>query len=327
VYFFLTRIDLVVHVQLYNFGLMFSPEWVNPYRTYMWLIYGSLLAPVVLTSAFLLSGLARWKPQTINEPYGTKTQRSHRSVLRNSKYKMLMILVSLTVAGTVYFLLTRVDLIVHGQLYIFGLVYNNAWAEPYRLYMWSIYGCLLAPVAVNSMALASGFVKVKRKAQRKPVQIEIPQKVVVEPLVSAKSQQKSEQVSERCKGLSETKLAPGPDFEKRAQDAPKPSKKEQSVHAEVLKVEAELEKPKVVSTPQRNKLQVDIGGVICPNCKKMFHRPLVMLDFSAGRTRLVNVCPYCNQVVRGVESEPGVIIDSNLVDKVVKYGESQDRRM
>lgn len=35
----------------------------------------------------------------------------------------------------------------------------------------------------------------------------------------------------------------------------------------------------------------------CPKCKKVFGKPLVMLDFGGGKTRLVNVCPYCNCVL------------------------------
>lgn len=34
--------------------------------------------------------------------------------------------------------------------------------------------------------------------------------------------------------------------------------------------------------------------ISCPNCRKVFSRPLVMLNFEGGKTRLVNVCPYCN---------------------------------
>lgn len=35
----------------------------------------------------------------------------------------------------------------------------------------------------------------------------------------------------------------------------------------------------------------------CPKCKKVFGKPLVMLDFEGGKTRLVNVCPYCNFIL------------------------------
>jgi uncharacterized Zn-finger protein len=35
----------------------------------------------------------------------------------------------------------------------------------------------------------------------------------------------------------------------------------------------------------------------CPKCKRVFAKPLVMLDFAGGKTRLVNVCPYCSHVL------------------------------
>ena len=38
---------------------------------------------------------------------------------------------------------------------------------------------------------------------------------------------------------------------------------------------------------------------------KAFSKPLVMLDFSGGKTRLENVCPYCNHVLGSVEIEVG----------------------
>lgn len=31
----------------------------------------------------------------------------------------------------------------------------------------------------------------------------------------------------------------------------------------------------------------------CSRCGKRFSRPILMLDFSGGKTRLVNVCPFC----------------------------------
>jgi len=42
------------------------------------------------------------------------------------------------------------------------------------------------------------------------------------------------------------------------------------------------------------------GGIVrgsmlfaCSRCSKRFSRPILMLDFSGGRARLVNVCPFC----------------------------------
>jgi hypothetical protein len=43
-------------------------------------------------------------------------------------------------------------------------------------------------------------------------------------------------------------------------------------------------------------------GISCPECKKVFGRALVMLDFRSGSNRMVSVCPYCNNVL-GYTSE------------------------
>jgi len=61
--------------------------------------------------------------------------------------------------------------------------------------------------------------------------------------------------------------------------------------------------------------------VSCPGCKKVFSKPLVMLDFSGGKTRLVNVCPYCNRVLGDVdagEKERDGVRVRDLEEKVEK---------
>jgi uncharacterized Zn-finger protein len=47
----------------------------------------------------------------------------------------------------------------------------------------------------------------------------------------------------------------------------------------------------------------------CPKCKKVFGKPLVMLDFGGGKTRLVNVCPYCNFILGSADEkvEVGIV--------------------
>jgi hypothetical protein len=39
--------------------------------------------------------------------------------------------------------------------------------------------------------------------------------------------------------------------------------------------------------------------ISCPFCKRVFSKPLAMLDFSSGGPRLINVCPYCSSVLSG----------------------------
>jgi uncharacterized Zn-finger protein len=39
--------------------------------------------------------------------------------------------------------------------------------------------------------------------------------------------------------------------------------------------------------------------ISCPSCKKVFGRPLAVLDFSASTPKIVNLCPYCNSRLDG----------------------------
>ena len=55
--------------------------------------------------------------------------------------------------------------------------------------------------------------------------------------------------------------------------------------------------------------------ISCPSCKKVFSRPLVMLNFEDGKTRLVNVCPYCNHVLGNAENEQTPKSDFQIADE------------
>jgi hypothetical protein len=55
----------------------------------------------------------------------------------------------------------------------------------------------------------------------------------------------------------------------------------------------------VVQTADKNNSMT----INCPKCSCLFSRPMNMLDFSSGKAQLVNVCPYCNQVLGDVEHE------------------------
>ena len=62
-----------------------------------------------------------------------------------------------------------------------------------------------------------------------------------------------------------------------------------------------VQQSRQVQEPARKTIgRVDNGnclGMSCPECKKVFGRALVMLDFRSGSNRMVSVCPYCNHVL------------------------------
>jgi uncharacterized protein YbaR (Trm112 family) len=166
---------------------------------------------------------------------------SLKHVLCNSWFNRAVLVAWIVSAVFAYFLLTRIDLIVHGQLYYFGLHFSPDWADPYRFYMWSIYICLGLPAALNAIALVFSFTK------------------------------RIQKVPENKSGV-EQKVKPHP-----------VTKEEQKT--------GENDNSMVIS---------------CPNCKKVFPKPLVMLDFGDGKPMLINVCPYCNHSLGTHEGEKSV---------------------
>jgi uncharacterized Zn-finger protein len=68
---------------------------------------------------------------------------------------------------------------------------------------------------------------------------------------------------------------------------------------------------------RREKITEDSIVISCPACKRAFSKPLVMLDFSGGKTKLVNVCPYCNGVLGNAEEQGGAGIIADHDKKLV----------
>jgi len=75
----------------------------------------------------------------------------------------------------------------------------------------------------------------------------------------------------------------------------------------VPKPEEKIEKK--VAPPVETKGNAAITSCSC--CKRVVSKPLVTLDFSGGKAKLVNVCPYCNTVLGKAEkkNETEAIVD------------------
>jgi uncharacterized Zn-finger protein len=67
--------------------------------------------------------------------------------------------------------------------------------------------------------------------------------------------------------------------------------------------------PKITEVAKDAPVRQDTNerGIVisCSSCKKVVSKPLVMLDFSDGKAKLVNVCPYCNAVLGSAEKQKG----------------------
>jgi hypothetical protein len=76
------------------------------------------------------------------------------------------------------------------------------------------------------------------------------------------------------------------------------------------------EAPKIVEEPPKSEpVHEEANGrgivISCSSCKRVVSKPLAMLDFSGGKAKLVNVCPYCNAVLGTAEKQDDqdVIVD------------------
>lgn len=71
------------------------------------------------------------------------------------------------------------------------------------------------------------------------------------------------------------------------------------------------------NVPQQGKTTGNGILISCPNCNKAFGKPLTMLDFSGGKAKLVNVCPYCNTVLGSAKEEDDSVTIADQDEKLV----------
>jgi len=71
-----------------------------------------------------------------------------------------------------------------------------------------------------------------------------------------------------------------------------------------------------------------VGGLVkCTHCNRVFAQPLRMLDFHSDRPRIINICPFCNEVIppilRHEEVERGKksVLKGKKNNQVVKEAE------
>ena len=189
-------------------------------------------------------------------------QMSSNRLFNSQRFNRLVILVLavwIASAALGIYLLTRFDTLVHGELYNFGLEFDQAWASSYYSYMHLMYIALGVPIALSVFSILIGF---KR----------------------------------------ETDKAPAP--------APKQELKPKLTQPQPQPVVCEERKTKVKEVNNGNNSMV----ISCPSCKKVFSRPLVMLNFESGKNRLVNVCPYCSHVLGSAENEQKPKSDFQIAD-------------
>ncbi len=95
-----------------------------------------------------------------------------KRILSGNWFTRVVMVCWIICAISIFVAFKNMELIVHGQLYSYGLSFSPDWADPYRVYTWLIYVCLGVPVALSGVALVSSFLKVEKVPEK---QILVPQ--------------------------------------------------------------------------------------------------------------------------------------------------------
>jgi len=123
-FFFFTRLDNVVHTDLYRYGLQFSNEWAEPYWDCSKLLMSFLGISMLLIGLSMLSVLIH--------------ARTHGEASR--KIGGTLLIFSLLAIGFSIFFFNRLDYIIHHDLYAYGLQFNSEWVAKY----WTYAGFILS---------------------------------------------------------------------------------------------------------------------------------------------------------------------------------------
>jgi len=136
--YFFTRLDNIVHSDLYSFGLTFSFEWASQYWNYSRLTLNFLeIAMLIIGVAVAVTLIQVWTRKTGSAKLVTG---------------ILLVTGIIMFASSMYFF-TRLDNIVHSDLYSFGLQFSYEWADQYWNHAKLMLGLLGVAIGLSGASL------------------------------------------------------------------------------------------------------------------------------------------------------------------------------
>jgi hypothetical protein len=144
--FLFTRIDTIVHSDLYKYGLRFDLAWAGQYWTYSYLFIGSLTIAIIFTAISIASF--------------SFYVRKHSTVSRVACYVFLT--VGTVLAFFSVYIFYSIDYIVHTDLYSYGLQFSYNWAENY----WTYARLMLALIGFGSAATITSITLISLGARK-----------------------------------------------------------------------------------------------------------------------------------------------------------------
>ena len=147
------QIDLLVHGELYQYGLQFSDKWAIAYWNASNAYHNALF--ITMASIGLAIAFLAFAKEKIN-------------MARNASY---LLLTTATVGNfvAIYFF-TRIDYIINNNLYSYGLEFNNNWASVY----WNYSATIQIILAFSIVLTAGGIIRLLASSAKK-TRINLPQ--------------------------------------------------------------------------------------------------------------------------------------------------------
>ena len=179
---------------------------------------------------------------------------------------LLIVPVSISTVLAVYGLFW-LDNIVHGTLYDYGLQFSYEWANPY----WSVLRTVLALIGLTGFFSIVSYLYMYRTYTL--VKHRKHEETIAKTEAEVEREHKKKTVS-RLHSLKPTFTSI-------------PSTREQE--------------PEPESVSGRDE-RVD-NLVRCNHCNKVFSQPLRMLDFHGELPRMIDVCPFCSEVIKSAVSK------------------------
>jgi len=184
---------------------------------------------------------------------------------------VLLAIIVLGAAAFAAYTLSQLDQIVHGQLYKYGLKFSLEWANPY----WNLLRVTLILIDVIAVSTVIGLALTLRKYRA------------------------MQKICERKTRTHRQRNAASPLLRSLEPERPQIMPQQQTVTS--------IRAPKPAATPSPPlsppATSEASGSTRCSHCGKAFTQPLRMLDFQGDRPRIVNICPFCNEIVASSQTE------------------------
>jgi hypothetical protein len=165
----------------------------------------------------------------------------------------------LTTVVSVFYSLTLLDNIVHGSLYNYGLTFSYDWANPYWMTL-KIVQALLGLTIILTLVNTVYVYKIYGHAE-----------------------------------LRMPKIGVGPKVSRIEVEPRMPKIESKKPEIKVIVNEKSTVCPPTI---EQQLSGVPQGMVKCGHCGKIFAQPLRMLEFHEDRPRMINICPFCNELIQ-----------------------------